>query len=96
MNMPYDIDNPPQEPPPGCDPILWKVAYALREEHVEGPDGFCVAAACRRAASLWPCPKRNLADVGLMGSIGGGRQPPGPNARWVQPARTRRPRNESH
>jgi hypothetical protein len=87
VNIPYDIDNPPAEPPPGVSPLLWKVAFALRGEHDEGPDGWCLATSCRRASALWPCEKRKLSDVGLMGTVGGGVQPPPTNPHHP-PART--------
>jgi hypothetical protein len=76
MDLPYDIDNPPAEPPSGVDQLMWTVAYALRAEHEAGPHGWCVAGTCRDQAALWPCERRRLADAGLMGSIGDGVQRP--------------------
>jgi hypothetical protein len=93
VNMPYDIDNPPAEPPAGVDPLLSRVAFALRAEHEPGPDGFCLAAACRRRSELWPCEQRQLADAGLMGFIGRGVQRPHTNERQIptRPQRIRPP-----
>jgi hypothetical protein len=81
VNLPYEIDNPPADPPAGVDPLLWKVAFALRAEHEPGLDGWCVAGICKGKSSLWPCGERKLADAGLMGSVGGGVQPPRLNER---------------
>lgn len=86
MDLPYDIDNPPEKAPADCDRLLWEIAYALRAEHEAGPDGWCIAGTCRDQAALWPCQRRKLADAGLMGSIGGGVQRPSDRRR--QTART--------
>ena len=59
-NEPYDACYPPAEPPDGCsDPLLWRVAYALRVAHPPRPDGFC---ECR---VFWPCPTVKFADQAL-------------------------------
>ena len=58
--LPYDPVNPPADPPPGCaDPLLWRVARALRDAHHPRPDGFC---ECK---SFWPCAPARLADESL-------------------------------
>ena len=59
--LPYDPAHPPAEPPDGCtDPLLWRVAYALRAAHRPRPDNFC---ECRL---FWPCPAYQLADESLQ------------------------------
>jgi hypothetical protein len=54
-------DEPPVDPPLGCaDPMLWRVARALREAHRPRTDNFC---ECK---SFWPCPDAQLAEEALQ------------------------------
>lgn len=60
LRLPFDPHDPPAEPPAGCaDPLLWRVAYALRRAHQARSDGWC---DCRE---FHPCPSRALADGAL-------------------------------
>lgn len=71
MNLPYDINHPPEDPPDGvADKLLWKVSHLLRKAHQEGPDGFCLEASCKRMFLPSPCPARKMADAGLLGAVG--------------------------
>ena len=39
---PFDIDDPPEEPPAGCvDPMLWELAHTLHLGHRPRPGGVC-------------------------------------------------------
>ncbi|MEV6927150.1 hypothetical protein AB0M46_21970 [Dactylosporangium sp. NPDC051485] len=52
---------PPVDPPLGCaDPLLWRVARALREAHRPRSDNFCECKA------FWPCADARLAEEALM------------------------------
>jgi hypothetical protein len=64
--LPYNPQNPPQEPPAGADPLTWMLAYALHVEHQPGVDGFCTAGSCRRPSNLWPCEALKLARCGFL------------------------------
>ncbi len=68
--LPYDPENPPTEPPPGAERLLWNISHALRVSHVSNTDGFCQSPACVRDFALWPCPPVRLADAGLLASVG--------------------------
>ena len=64
----WDPEHPPAEPPPGADPLIWRLAYGLHSDHRPHTDGFCVT--CRE---FWPCAPRRLADQGLAAAF---RPPP--------------------
>src|SRR5207237_10574550 len=70
VRLPFDAEDPPEEPPPGADRLSWQLAYALHEEHQPAQDGFCVAATCRSVFAIWPCPGYQLAAAGFLGSLG--------------------------
>jgi hypothetical protein len=55
-----------QEPPPGIsDGLMWRLAWRLLADHVQGADGFCVVCRPHR---VFPCPVRFLAMTGLRAS----------------------------
>lgn len=57
----YDPEDPPEQPPTGCfDPLLWRVAHALHQEHQLGPDNRC---GC---GEIFPCTRAGLAARGLL------------------------------
>lgn len=61
MQLPFDPDDPPVEPPRAChDPLLWHVSHALFMAHRPRRDNWC---DCRERS---PCPARRLAVRGLM------------------------------
>lgn len=64
--LPYDPDNPPAEPPEGCDALKWMLAYRIHAEHQPGPDGMCLSPLCRRESMLWPCEASQLARTGFV------------------------------
>ncbi len=65
--LPYDTAAPPADPPPGANPLIWRLAYALREAHQPRGDGFC--GACR---TFVPCDDARLAAEGLQSAIAHG------------------------
>ena len=57
----YDPEDPPEEPPTGCiDPLLWRVAYALHQEHQLEPGDRCTCG------EVFPCARSGLAARGLL------------------------------
>ncbi|MGC9667156.1 hypothetical protein ACNTMW_11445 [Planosporangium sp. 12N6] len=66
MILPYDIENPPEEPPDGADRLVWLLAWAVHVEHQPGANGFCVAPTCARQSVLWPCHQSKLATGGFL------------------------------
>ena len=72
----WDPEQPPAEPPPGADPLIWRLAYGLHSDHRPHTDGFCVT--CRQ---FWPCAPRRLADQGFAAAF----RPPPPDPRSTPP-----------
>jgi hypothetical protein len=67
--MPFDIDNPPIDPPEGCrHRLLWRIARTLHEAHRRDAAGFCIVPECRRDNILHPCRAFTLAIEGLHAS----------------------------
>jgi hypothetical protein len=63
VNLSFDTEEPPEQPPAGCaDPLLWRVSYALRQEHHWEPGGRCVCG------DRYPCNRARLAERGLVTS----------------------------
>jgi hypothetical protein len=63
VSLPFDTDAPPEQPPPCCaDPLLWRVARALYEEHRWEPGGRCLCG------DRYPCSRARLAERGLVTS----------------------------
>ena len=61
-HLDWDPENPPAEPPPGADTLIWRLAHGLRTDHSRvGVDGFCVT--CR---TFSPCRPLRLAERGLV------------------------------
>lgn len=58
--MTWDPEDPPAEPPPDADPLVWRLSYGLYQDHRVHTDGFCVT--CKQ---FWPCPNRRTAERGL-------------------------------
>jgi hypothetical protein len=64
--LPFDPQRPPVDPPLGCvDLLLWRCARQVFDDHQPGLDGFCVVCRPHR---FYPCPGRELADLGLRSS----------------------------
>jgi hypothetical protein len=64
MTLPFDLNNPPAEPPPGCfDPDKWREAYRRWQEHRPNPYGRCVNKLCEER---FPCFASQLALRGLI------------------------------
>ncbi len=67
MILPYHLNDPPEEPPEGCDRLLWFMAWSLHVEHQPGPDGLCLAGSCGGARpNPWPCNGSKLAQAGFL------------------------------
>jgi len=92
--LPYNPENPPQDPPTGADRVLWVIAIRLYQEHV-GTDGMCLAPTCRQQANLWPCESYNVARAGLLFAV---REAviPAPVEPWHPVTRIRRLDSSSH
>lgn len=61
--LPFDRDDPPRDPPPGCvNRLLWQVSRRVFTDHRPGADGWCVTC---RPFEYYPCVGRRLADAGL-------------------------------
>jgi hypothetical protein len=63
---------PPSHPPPGADPLMWRLSYYLYLDHRE-LRGRCAARSCHYA--LWPCDVVRYAVVGMRVAMGS--RPPG-------------------
>lgn len=60
---------PPYDPPPGADPLMWRLSYYVYSEH-RALHGRCTARGCRYA--LWPCNPSRYALVGMRVAMGPG------------------------
>jgi hypothetical protein len=64
---PFDLANPPEEPPAGVlQPMLWRVAVRLRHDHNFRPADRDGARWCRACGDPWPCRHRRLAERALL------------------------------
>jgi hypothetical protein len=64
--MPFDLVDPPEDPPEACvDPVLWAIARELAAEH-EPVDGSCESCGTTNR----PCAGRDLAEQGLQTACG--------------------------
>jgi hypothetical protein len=53
MALPYDPDEPPMNPPDGCENrLMWQLARRLFGDHQPGPDGYCMVC---RPYQFYPC-----------------------------------------
>lgn len=57
----FDLDDPPADPPEGADPLVWRMAHALREAHQ--PDSTACCVTCPYSEP-WPCRPSKLAASG--------------------------------
>jgi hypothetical protein len=63
VSLSFDTEEPPEQPPLGCsDPLLWRVSYALRQEHLWESGGRCLCG------NRYPCDSARLAERGLVTS----------------------------
>ncbi len=70
MELPYNLKDPPEEPPAGVDRLLWRVSFELRASHQPDSAGYCQSPQCGDRFIVWPCKSATLADAGLMGAVG--------------------------
>jgi hypothetical protein len=92
VTLPFDPEDPPADPPPGCDAMVWRLAHQVHVDHQPGSDAFCVARTCRGSFTPWPCGPSRLAAQGFLGAVGAwaGLGTDRPAARWnTNPRRER-------
>jgi hypothetical protein len=89
MQLPFDPDDPPADPPPGSDRALWVMSHSLWAAHQPDPDGICVVKKCRDAFMLWPCHSHRIASAGLIGASLGWVPIPGRRRALAVPPRRR-------
>ena len=65
---------PPETPPAGAHPVIWRLARALWLAHSAGADNFC--SSCKL---FWPCSERMAAESALAYTAFGRSEPPGEN-----------------
>ena len=84
VNLPFDPEAPPAEPPPGCDRLMWTLAYRVHVEHQPDADGSCLATTCRGTFTGWPCDAASLAAQAFLGAVGAwaGLDLSRPETRW--------------
>jgi hypothetical protein len=69
--LPFDPEDPPDAAPRGCDRLTWQLARQLYRDHTLAIDGRCHARTCRDGyVADWPCQGRQLAETGLLASVG--------------------------
>jgi hypothetical protein len=67
MQLPFDPEDPPEEPPAGADRLVWRLAYLLDRAHQPTVHGWCIAC---RPSTLWPCPPARTAAAALLCAVG--------------------------
>jgi hypothetical protein len=80
----FDSEEPPEEPPKGTDPLVWRLAWTVWMEHQIDVTGFCRARTCRDVWAPWPCDRSGLGTAGLEAASGN-------QARWINLNRGRWP-----
>jgi hypothetical protein len=85
--LPFDVDHPPDEPPPGVVQVmLWRVSIRVHRDHdvvVRTQAGAMVCDLCRQP---WPCRPRRLAQRALIAAFRPATQVDGPTGyvdRWL-------------
>jgi hypothetical protein len=77
--LPFDVDHPPDEPPPGVVQVmLWRVSVRVHRDHdlvVRDATGVAICDLCRQP---WPCRARRLAIRALIASWRPATDPTGP------------------
>jgi len=71
--LPFDPENPPDEPPPEVvQPMAWRLAVRLHRDHSPLPaapspamSGPASPNVCRSCGDPWPCHGRRIAVRGL-------------------------------
>jgi hypothetical protein len=63
----------PEDPPHHADPLLWRLARMVHQDHQPDSHGWCIAMSCRQHNDLWPCPPSQLAACGLIAALSPGR-----------------------
>ena len=68
MDIVFDPEDPPAEPPPGTpQPLLWCMARQVFADHDVGvDDGGPMVPRCRICDEPWPCRPRRMAEGGLL------------------------------
>jgi hypothetical protein len=69
--MPFDVNDPPVEPPVGCQSgVAWRLARKLWQAHRPDDSGFCLDAGCRSDNQMFPCRAARLAIDGMNTACG--------------------------
>jgi hypothetical protein len=68
-SLPFDPQNPPEEPPANANPLTWSMAYQIHSDHQPAADGFCVAITCKTRFAFWPCDALALASAGFITAV---------------------------
>ncbi len=63
--LPFDVKNPPEDPPQGANPVTWRLSHGLLTDHRANEEGIC--PLCKTTS---PCDMRRLALRGLLMAIG--------------------------
>lgn len=69
IQVSFDPQDPPEEPPPGADPGYWRVAVRLFRDHSPPADAGAGPARCGQCNQPWPCAARRTAERGLIGAL---------------------------
>ncbi|MGW0435221.1 hypothetical protein ACWDV4_22120 [Micromonospora sp. NPDC003197] len=65
MQLSFDPDDPPAEPPPDCLlPTIWRMSYALYQAHQLAEGDLC------RCGTRYPCAGRRAMRRGLLEACG--------------------------
>lgn len=65
-HLQFDLMHAPADPPPGANPLIWRLAHGLRIDHARiDSEGLCTA--CGEAA---PCEFATVALRGFLLAVG--------------------------
>jgi len=70
MALLFDPEDPPEAPPKGSHPLIWRLAWTMWTEHQQDITGCCRASSCRARWQEWPCEQHHLAVAGLNAATG--------------------------
>jgi len=87
MALLFDPEDPPEVPPKGSHPLIWRLAWMMWTEHQQDITGCCRASSCRARWQEWPCEQHHLAVSGLHAAPGNRRKAPPNRAqprRWTR------------
>lgn len=65
MKLTFDGEDPPAEPPPQAERLMWRLAYQVNRDHQPDGQGLCGASTCGSLTG-WPCAAHRLAHTGFV------------------------------